>query len=64
MSSVRRRSRSPARDGLTNADIGARLFLRPRTIEWHLHKVFATLRIESRDDLSRALPPQQPPVRL
>jgi DNA-binding CsgD family transcriptional regulator len=45
-----------ARDGLSNAEIGARLFLSPRTIEYHLHKVFAKLGIATRDHLDRVLP--------
>jgi DNA-binding NarL/FixJ family response regulator len=45
-----------AGDGLTNAQIGAHVFLSPRTVEWHLHKVFGKLRIESRDALDAALP--------
>lgn len=45
-----------ARDGLSNPEIGARLFLSPRTVEWHLRKVFTQLRIHSRQELSRALP--------
>ncbi len=45
-----------ARDGLSNPEIGARLFLSPRTVEWHLRKVFTKLDIRSRQELSRALP--------
>jgi ATP/maltotriose-dependent transcriptional regulator MalT len=45
-----------ARDGLSNPEIGAQLFLSPRTVEWHLHKVFAKLEIRSRHALSGALP--------
>ncbi len=45
-----------ARDGRTNPEIGAELFLSPRTVEWHLHKVFAKLGIASRRYLADALP--------
>ncbi len=45
-----------ARDGLTNPEIGTRLFLSPRTVEWHLHKVFAKLNISSRRQLDNSLP--------
>ena len=45
-----------ARDGLSNPEIGARLFLSPRTVEWHLRKVFTKLEIRSRHELATALP--------
>jgi DNA-binding CsgD family transcriptional regulator len=44
-------------EGLSNPEIGARLFISPRTVEWHLHKVFEKLGINSRRELERVLPP-------
>jgi DNA-binding NarL/FixJ family response regulator len=45
-----------ARDGLSNPEIGSRLFISPRTVEYHLSKVFAKLGISSRRQLERAVP--------
>ncbi|HKP88401.1 MAG TPA: AAA family ATPase [Thermoleophilaceae bacterium] len=45
-----------ARDGLSNVDIGARLFLSRHTVAYHLRKVFSKLGISSRRELAAALP--------
>ena len=52
-----------AREGLSNAEIGARLFISSHTVQYHLGKVFAKLGISSRGQLHRALPgaPDGPP---
>jgi DNA-binding CsgD family transcriptional regulator len=44
-----------ARDGLSNPEIGTRLFISPRTVQYHLHKIFTKLGISSRNQLDHVL---------
>lgn len=52
-----------ARDGLSNPEIGVRLFISPRTVQYHLRKVFMKLGISSRIQLDGVLPGEPPTVR-
>ena len=45
-----------ARNGHRNSEISTQLFISPRTVEWHLSKVFTKLGISSRQELRAALP--------